>query len=107
MYATCASETSSCRLLLLRGGAAEPVIDGDAEGEGEGERENRDRRRKMRVTELNIVRIDLIGFFRNRLNLGQGTKRVGLGFGFGFLVAIGCRGYFVEGRRLNEVEVFM
>ena len=66
MYATCASDTSSCRLLLLRGGAeaegeAVDVDDDDAEAE----RENMERRRKMRVTELNIVRmvwLDLAGW---------------------------------------------
>ena len=95
MYATCASETSSCRLLLLRGGAAELVVDGDAEGKGERERENRDRRRKMRVTELNIVRIELIGLVRNWLNLGRGTKKKKGGliwFWFGLLVAIALLG---------------
>lgn len=58
MYATCASETSSCRLLLLRGGAeaeGEAVVDDDDDAEAE--RENKERRRKMRVTELNIVRM--------------------------------------------------
>jgi len=70
MYATCASETSSCRLLLLRGGAeaeGEAVVDDDAEAE----RENKERRRKMRVTELNIVRmvgwLDLVNEQKKRL----------------------------------------
>ena len=58
MYATCASDTSSCRLLLLRGGAeAEGEAVDDDDDDAEAERENMERRRKMRVTELNIVRM--------------------------------------------------
>jgi len=49
MYAMCASEMSSCRLLRDEGVAAAVVVSDAGE--------DRARRRKMRVTEVNIVRI--------------------------------------------------
>lgn len=110
MYATCASETSSCRLLLLRGGAeaeAEAVVGAEAE------RENKERRRKMRVTELNIVRIDrcwiwsrLVGIWGSSENRNEVGWDIGISFFFFFFVAVGLSGIFDEGDDY-EVEVFM
>lgn len=102
MYATCASETSSCRLFLLRGGAeAEADAEADAEAVvgAEAERVNKERRRKMRVTELNIVRID-----RFRIEFGGVVQ--GWGLEFLFLFDVGCCWDFVEGT-ITRVEVFM
>ena len=86
MYATCASETSSCRLLFLRGGD-EAEAEAEAVVRAEAERENKERRRKMRVTELNIVRIDTLWI--GWLNLGSRTKKVGWDWN-SFFVAVGC-----------------